>query len=316
VKKVAAGTTLAPIQSYATGCGGFSGTSSLKHGIRDGVTVNLEHRSQHMDQENLCYRANTCRQANDGQNTLGNDNSVTGFTDQSENLQAAAAPGNKEIDKAKQSPSFEREYNLKYLGLIGNVYHTADIERAIQLSSMVGLDPGFGSSAFGVVITEWVDNEIRILHAEEYERPEFSDMINTTMRLVNQFGIRPQDYSCRIYVDGANPEFIRSLKHQLGERPDYEDEIKFYQSNSPGIDWTQNMTVIPVHFVKEHRRMLADAKKIIAYNQGTIAINPRFDKLITSLRTAVEKGEGSLDKDATSHDDILDAFRLALQFYY
>jgi len=34
------------------------------------------------------------------------------------------------------------------------------------------------------------------------------------------------------------------------------------------------------------------------------------------LRTAVEKGEGSLDKDATSYDDILDAFRLALQFYY
>jgi hypothetical protein len=91
---VVVGTTLAPIQSYATGSGGFSGTSSLKHGIRDGVTVNLEHRSQHMDQENLCYRANTCRQANDGQNTLGNDNSVTGFTDQSDNLQAATTPGN------------------------------------------------------------------------------------------------------------------------------------------------------------------------------------------------------------------------------
>lgn len=29
-----------------------------------------------------------------------------------------------EIEKAKQSPSFEREYNLKYLGRIGNVFHT------------------------------------------------------------------------------------------------------------------------------------------------------------------------------------------------
>ena len=58
-------------------------------------------------------------------------------------------------------------------------------------------------------------------------------MINTTIRLMNQFEIRPQDYSSRIYVDGDNSEFIRSLKHQLGERPDYEDEIKFYQSNSP-----------------------------------------------------------------------------------
>jgi hypothetical protein len=36
-----------------------------------------------------------------------------------------------EIEKAKQSPSFEREYNLKYSGLIGNVYHTKDIDLAI-----------------------------------------------------------------------------------------------------------------------------------------------------------------------------------------
>ena len=32
-----------------------------------------------------------------------------------------------EIEKAKQSPSFEREYNLKYLGKIGNVFHAKHI---------------------------------------------------------------------------------------------------------------------------------------------------------------------------------------------
>jgi hypothetical protein len=37
-----------------------------------------------------------------------------------------------EIEKAKQSPAFEREYNLKYLGRIGNVFHTKDIEAAIE----------------------------------------------------------------------------------------------------------------------------------------------------------------------------------------
>ncbi|MFL6361767.1 MAG: hypothetical protein ACJ72V_20830, partial [Nitrososphaeraceae archaeon] len=37
-----------------------------------------------------------------------------------------------EIDKAKQSPSFEREYNLKYLGRIGNIFHTKDIEAAVE----------------------------------------------------------------------------------------------------------------------------------------------------------------------------------------
>ena len=33
-----------------------------------------------------------------------------------------------EIEKAKASPSFEREYNLKYLGKVGNVFHILDIE--------------------------------------------------------------------------------------------------------------------------------------------------------------------------------------------
>ena len=33
--------------------------------------------------------------------------------------------------RAKASPSFEREYNLKYLGKVGNVFHSLDIETAI-----------------------------------------------------------------------------------------------------------------------------------------------------------------------------------------
>jgi hypothetical protein len=86
-----AGTILGPIQSYARS-GNFIDTSSLKHAIRDGVNVNLERRDQHMNQENLCYRANTCRDSNVGQNTLGNDNSITGFADQSDNIRQSAAP--------------------------------------------------------------------------------------------------------------------------------------------------------------------------------------------------------------------------------
>jgi hypothetical protein len=35
------------------------------------------------------------------------------------------------IALAQNSPSFEREYNLKYLGKVGNVFHTLDIEAAI-----------------------------------------------------------------------------------------------------------------------------------------------------------------------------------------
>jgi hypothetical protein len=72
--------------------GGFTDTAGLKNSIRDCVSVTLEHRDQHIGQENLCYRANTCRQSDVGQNTLGNDNQVTGFTDPSDNLQQTQTP--------------------------------------------------------------------------------------------------------------------------------------------------------------------------------------------------------------------------------
>ena len=73
-----------------------------------------------------------------------------------------------EIAKAKKSPSFGREYDLQYLGLIGNTFHTADIERAIALGKKfrtpnkyaqqsMGIDPGFGSSPFGIVVIQFSD---------------------------------------------------------------------------------------------------------------------------------------------------------------
>jgi hypothetical protein len=73
------------------------------------------------------------------------------------------------------------------------------------------------------------------------------------------------------------------------------------------------MTVIPVHFSTEHRAMLEHCKMMIEHNR--IMIHPKFDKLITALRTAVENGDGKLDKETTSYDDVFDAFRLAMKYY-
>jgi hypothetical protein len=62
--------------------------------------------------------------------------------------------------------------------------------------------------------------------------------------------------------------------------------------------------------------MLAHTKCLMEQDGGLIDIHPRFNKLLVSLRTAVENGEGMLDKDATSHDDLFDAFRLSLIFWH
>ena len=52
---------------------------------------------------------------------------------------------------------------------------------------------------------------------------------------------------------------------------------------------------------------------MMEYQNGLMAIHPKHNNLIIALRTAVENGEGNLDKEITSHDDLLDAFRMSLQ---
>jgi hypothetical protein len=49
-------------------------------------------------------------------------------------------------------------------------------------------------------------------------------------------------------------------------------------------------------------------------SKGYLAIDPQYDKLLTSLRTAYAN-ELSLDKEQTSYGDLLDALRLALKAY-
>jgi hypothetical protein len=184
----------------------------------------------------------------------------------------------------------------------------------------MSLDPGFGSSNFGVVITELIDGGINVLHAEEYHRPDFNEMIEITVKLIEQYGLTFWGND-RIFVDGANPSFIRSLKSRMGDDPDYEEQIARWKSNNGAnvvtLDWlTNNMFILPVAFSKEHKHMLAHIKSIVESDERGLSINPKFNKLITSLRTAVEKGEGSLDKELTSFDDCFDAFRLSLMFWH
>jgi hypothetical protein len=92
--------------------------------------------------------------------------------------------------------------------------------------------------------------------------------------------------------------------------------IARYRADGLGDSWSENMKIVPVNFNKEHKAMLGHCKMILEDDRGKIAINPdKFDKLITSLRTAVDN-DGTLDKETTSYNDIFDAFRLALKFYH
>ena len=90
------------------------------------------------------------------------------------------------------------------------------------------------------------------------------------------------------------------MKVVFGESPDYD-----YQSVS-----FDTMEIIPVNFSTDHKNMLSHLYMMI--NDNMLAIPEKYDKLITSLRTAWAE-ELSLDKKETTYDDLLDALRLALK---
>jgi hypothetical protein len=225
-----------------------------------------------------------------------------------------------EIKNARASPSFPREYELQYLGRIGNVFAHSDIEEAIRKGwdynpmaanintiKCLGIDPAFGSSNFGFVLTQQKNEQIEVLYAYEEERPNLAEMVDKTMSLMDRY-----DNVTKIYVDAANPEVIRALKRELGEREDYEDhilELKRAHVANPGA-W---MKVMPVSFSSKHKELLAHAKMLM--EKKLVAINEwHFADLITSLRTAKEE-DGSLVKSETAFDDLFDAYRLSLWYW-
>jgi hypothetical protein len=228
-----------------------------------------------------------------------------------------------EIAKAKKSPSFGREYDLQYLGLIGNTFHSADIERAIQLGKKykitntyaqkaMGIDPGFGSSAFGIVVVQFSDSIIQVLYANEFERPRYEEMLNKVSDLYQYFtNIK------NICVDASSPELISSLKREVTDERDnwawVQEKMAYCKKNH--LDINRHMKVVPVPFSSEGKNMLIHTKELLEFETAVIAINPMFEKLTIALKTAISDDMGKLDKEATSYDNVLDAFRLSLQMF-
>jgi hypothetical protein len=129
-------------------------------------------------------------------------------------------------------------------------------------------------------------------------------MISIHIILSVVYGLMSRYDVDKVYIDGANPSFIKSLKLQIGEDADYDKVIARYRSQGYGDDAAlKDMKIVPVNFNKEHKAMLGNCKMILEQDPGNekIAINPdKFDKLITALRTAVDN-DGVLDKESTSY---------------
>jgi hypothetical protein len=117
------------------------------------------------------------------------------------------------------------------------------------------------------------------------------------------------------YFDAANPEIWSSLKRMPNEPHSEQyvfEKLAYYKKNN--LNPANYMKVIPVPFSTQGAKMLQHTKSLLEDKDNLVAIDKQYDKLLTSLRTAVAN-EYKLDKEQTSYHDILDAFRLSLQLY-
>jgi hypothetical protein len=222
-----------------------------------------------------------------------------------------------DIIQAKKSPQFGREYEGKYLGGTGNCFSEQKIQQIISADynpdvinpyalKAIGVDPGWGlSSPFGITMAQFSGNRIEILEAKEYVGyHDYNVMVNEIYKLYRQTS------ADKVIIDGSAVDVVSSFKSKIGERPDYLHERDEYTKQ--GLNWESSTKCLPVHFGRQNKTMLTHAKNLV--DNEIVTIHPDFGKLLTFLRTAVEK-QGVIDKDRTSYHDIGDAFMMALYYF-
>jgi len=191
-----------------------------------------------------------------------------------------------DIETAKKSPSFEREYNLKYGFGTGDVFENLEniiTEYDLQVIGGRGGcygDPAFGSSNFGVLGGEIRDGLLYITEANEFPRPSPSAMLDVMEDMAHRY-----NDNCKI--DSAHPGFIRDLE-------------------------TRGIPALPINFglqIRDHEsaniqslrsKMAINAAQMV--KNGKVRIHPSHTKLISQLRAAQFDIKGGIDKSELNFD--------------
>ena len=97
-----------------------------------------------------------------------------------------------------------------------------------------------GKQSIRSYVTEYSDNKVRVLYAEEYPRPDYNEMLEKVYWLYRQ--VQPD----KVCVDGSAADFVQSLKLKIGERGDYLKEKQEYKTQ--GLDWEKSTKVLPLYF--------------------------------------------------------------------
>jgi hypothetical protein len=236
-----------------------------------------------------------------------------------------------EIEKAKKSPSFPREYQLQYLGLEGNCLSSTAIDRCILLGEqmektapldnwdiitkyVLSVDIGWGSSATAIMVSRFVNGKVQIIYSKEFARPLFQNIIDEIWRLKTKCNNNLQN----ILMDASNTELYTTLCSEFKQNP----SLKYLSDKQA---WAKKINqplenylfIVPIPFSVHGRNILNHTQRMIEEQEdgnAMVAINKRFEDLITSCRSAYAV-EDKLDKERTVFPDTFDALRMNLSYY-
>jgi hypothetical protein len=227
-----------------------------------------------------------------------------------------------EIEKEKQQPYFKREFELFYAVGTGNVFLEQSLQVCEQLGKQyrdvpynvstpkaLGIDPGFGSSATAFTVLEIVDDLVHVIYSKQFANQSTQQMVYHAADLISKYNLMNE--SNRVFIDGSQSGFIRSVKYQTRDYPHYERLIEKARQDGRPDELHHYMQVIPVNFSIKHKAMLGNLKLWI--DKGKVAIDSQaFPELMTELRIAQSDEDMALEKDQTNTFDLLDSFRLAM----
>jgi len=235
----------------------------------------------------------------------------------------------KDIEIAKRSQSFSREYDIQWSSVTGSVFLSSSIDKAISLGKTnahiyttlkenaslrymtqfyCGVDIGFGSSKFAICLVGIIDQLVYVLETLELTRETFENCIASVMKLLMSYQIEPDNI--RIIADGSSPSVVTALKAEMHEDVNYLSVLE-NRKRMKIRDIFSSMKVIPVNFNTANKKnMLLNAKELL--ERGLIVLDSqRHHNLVLALRTA-SATDMLLDKSVTVNHDILDAFTLSI----
>lgn len=122
---------------------------------------------------------------------------------------------------------FDNIYDCKFgSSAIGNVFlneaidwslvNREEIEINPYTIKSMGIDPGFGSSAFGICVTQFNNGKVEVIYADEFNISSYEEMVNLFWEIKEKVG-----NLTNVYVDASFHAIIKTLKKEVGEADDW-----------------------------------------------------------------------------------------------